>query len=172
MLRGAYRPSEHPEAPGAFPILKSKSADAQTSIEATPDEWWQPKQPNGTERLLAKSGHLLVTGGQGTITGRLTAVASSNAYVGNGWIPVTGLEIDEAKALAVFVNSTPGRMLLMRNPGRKLRFPGYMSATIAALPAPDFRDTRIRETLADCWEATRRIEVPQFRDMSSGHGQP
>ena len=164
MLRGAYHPAEHPGTKDAFPILKSKGADAQTSIEASPDEWWQPKRPSDSEPMLNKAGHLLITGGQGTITGRLTAVASHDTHVGNGWVPITGLEIDEAKALAVFVNSTPGRMLLMRNPGRKLRFPGYMSATIEALPVPDFRDDRILETLAACWEATRSTQVPQFRD--------
>ena len=162
-LRGAYRLSEQ-GVQNAFPILKSKSAGGQTSIEAAPDEWWQPKQARGTEPMLAKAGHLLVTSGQGANTGRLTAVASDNAYVGNGWVPVVGLEIDQAKALAVFVNSTPGRMLLMSNPGRKLRFPEYMSATIEALPVPDFRDDRIRKTLAGCWEATRCEAVPQFRD--------
>lgn len=164
-LRGAYRPSQSPGTKGAFPILKSKGAKGQSSIEAAPDEWWRPKQPRtNSKQMLNKAGHLLVTAGQGTITGRLTAVASNDAYVGNGWVPVTGLTPEKAKAAAVFVNSTPGRMLLMRNPGRKLRFPSYMSATIEALPIPDLDDARIRETLAACWEATRHTEVPQFRD--------
>ena len=101
---------------------------------------------------------------KGTITGRLTAVASDEAYVGNGWVPITGLTPEQAKAAAVFVNSTPGRMLLMRNPGRKLRFPSYMSATIGALPIPDLDDARVRGVLAACWKTTHSTEVPQFRD--------
>ena len=165
MLRGAYRPAQSPEVQDAFPILKSKGADAQLSIEATADEWWQPKQPRTKrEPMFDKAGHLLVTAGQGTITGRLTAVASDDTYVGNGWVPITGITSKQAKAAAVFVNSTTGRTLLMRNPGRKLRFPSYMSATIGALPIPDLDDPRTLSVLADCWEATRHTAVPQFRD--------
>ena len=165
MLRGAYRRAQHPEAQDAFPILKSKGADGQSSIEAAPDEWWQPKQPRtNRKQMLDKAGHLLVTAGQGPNTGRLTAVASDNAYVGNGWVPITGLTPEQAKAAAVFVNSTPGRMLLMRNPGRKLRFPSYMSATIGALPIPDLDDARVRGVLAACWKTTHSTDVPQFRD--------
>ena len=79
MLRGAYRRAQQPGAQDAFPILKSKSADAQSSIEAAPDEWWQPKQPStDRKKMLNKAGHLLVTAGQGTSTGRLTAVASND----------------------------------------------------------------------------------------------
>ena len=165
MLRDAYHPAQHSEAQDAFPILKSKGADAQSRIEAVPDEWWQPKQPRtDREQMLDKAGHLLVTAGQGTSTGRLTAVASDDAYVGNGWVPITGLTAEKAKAAAVFLNSTPGRTLLMRNPGRKLRFPSYMSATIGALPIPNLDDARIRGGLADCWNTTHSTEVPQFRD--------
>ena len=29
---------------------------------------------------------------------------------------------------------------------------------------PDVKDDRIRGILADCWERTRDVEVPQFRD--------
>ena len=102
MLRDAYRPAQHPEAQDAFPILKSKRADAQLSIEAAPDEWWQPKRPRtDREQMLDKAGHLLATAGQGTNTGRLTAVASDDAYVGNGWVPITGLTPEQAKAAAV-----------------------------------------------------------------------
>ena len=165
MLRGAYRRAQHPGAQDAFPILKSKSADAQSSIEAAPDEWWQPKQPcTDSKKMLNKAGHLLVTAGQGTSTGRLTAVASNDRYVGNGWVPITGLTPEQAKATAVFLNSTPGRMLLMRNPGRKLRFPSYMSATIETLPIPNLNDAGILGVLADCWKTTRSTKVPQFRD--------
>lgn len=166
MLRGAFRPSKHPESQTAIPILKSKGADAQMHIEAAPDERWEPKHSGRgqTDAMLAKAGHLLVTAGQGTITGRLTAVASTETFVGNGWIPVTGLTADEAKAVAVFLNSTPGRLLLMCNLGQKLRFPSYMAATVEALPVPDLADSRSQATLTACWEATRGEVVPQFRD--------
>lgn len=161
-LRGAYRPSTAGQ-PGSFPILKSKGADSQQSIESTPDEHWVWKR-EGDPPILSKAGHLLVTAGQDTSTGRLTAVASDNAYVGNGWMPITGIAPDTAKAAAVFLNSTVGRLLLMRNAGRKLTFPTYSADAANRLPLPDLADRRICSTLADCWEATRHMTVPQFRD--------
>ena len=71
----------------------------------------------------------------------------------------------EAKALAVFINSTPGRLQLMRVPGRTLEFPIYSVAEAANLRIPDVQnDARIRQILADCWEQTQAMPVPQFRD--------
>ena len=175
LLRGSFERTE-PGVPGSFPILKSKGADAQTTIQSQPDEHWIPKNLDEevhlindllhtrTSRILEKAGHLLITAGQDTGTGRLTAVASDQEYVGNGWIPVTGVSVQEAKSLAVFINSTAGRLQLMRNPGKKLPFPAYSVAEVKNLRIPDVKDDHIRETLANCWEHTRDMQVPQYRD--------
>ena len=147
----------------SFPILRSKGAEGQQRIEAHPDDEWEWKKP-GEPPILEKAGHLLVSMGQGLSTARLTAVASDERYVGQGWMPVTGLNAAQAKAAAVFFNSTPGRLLILRCPGKKLRFPFYNPAVWRDLPIPDLEDDYICETLAACWEATRYVEVPQFRD--------
>ncbi len=147
----------------SFPILKSKGADGQLRIEAVPDEQWEWIQ-GGKPPILDKSGHLLVTAGQDTSTGRVTAVASRTAYVGYGWMPITGLTIEQSKGAAVFLNSTVGRLLLMRTPGLKLNFPKYNPAVYNELPIPNLSDSNVGSTLADCWTATRRMHVPQFRD--------
>ncbi|WP_419917836.1 hypothetical protein [Candidatus Poriferisocius sp.] len=148
---------------GAFPVLKSKGAEGQLTIEATPDEHWTYKK-TGPSPVLDKAGYLLVTAGQDTSTGRVTAVASNSAYVGGGWLPVRGIYPNLAKAVAIFLNSTPGRLLLLRNPGRKIAFPQYTPAIFNNLPIPDISDPYISSTLADCWELTRDEIVPQFRD--------
>ena len=95
------------ETAGAFPVLASKGADGQTRIISTPDEYRIPKNAdeetrrlNGgihpeTERLLEKAGHLLITQGQDSRTGRLTATASDEKNVGMGFLPVTGLTTEE-----------------------------------------------------------------------------
>ncbi len=146
-----------------FPVLQSKGADGQQRIEAEPDAWWEWKRP-GKPPILAKAGHLLVTMGQNTSAARLMAVASDERYVGQGWMPVTGLDAAEAKAAAVFLNATPGRLMAMRNPGKSLVFPFYNPAAWAAVPIPDLSDYRIIKSLAASWEATRSEVVPQFRD--------
>lgn len=150
-------------AAGAFPILKSKGADGQLRIEAEPDEHWVHNSGEPSA-VLDKASHLLVTAGQDTSTGRVNAVASPSVFVGHGWMPIEGINADQAPAAAVFLNSAPGRLLLMRNPGRKLAFPTYTPAIVNSLPIPDLNDLHLRATLADCWEATRDMVVPQYRD--------
>ena len=175
LFRGAFERTTD-DIPGGFWVLGSKAADGQMTIKSTPDEYWSPKKRseelfrlNGdmypeVAKMLRKAGHLLITAGQDNSTARLTATADDLSYVGSGWIPITGLAVEEAKAIAIFVNSTPGRLQLMRNPGRKLSFPTYRPAGIGNIKIPDVKDSSIRQTLADCWERTKDMEVPQFRD--------
>ena len=154
---------------GDIPVIDSKGAKGQTAIESRPDGFWIAK-PNNTstysdpEKLLRHSGHLLITFGQDTRTGRLTAVASDTRYIGNSWMPVKNVTATEAKALAVFLNSTPGRLQIMRNAGKKLDFPIYAPAAVSNVRIPDIKDEKIRDALAACWERTRDEAVPQFRD--------
>ena len=161
LMRADYR--RRTDNPLAFPVLDSKGAAGQQRIEAVPDEWWEWKQP-GPPPILAKAGHLLVTTGQDTSTARLTSVASDERYVGQGWIPVTGLTPLEAKGSAVFLNSTAGRLLIMSNPGKKLSFPMYGAAAWSSVVLPDLSISSVVAPLAACWEATRHVVVPQFRD--------
>ena len=149
----------------SFPVLASKGEDGQTRIESQPDEYWTSKTPvQQGPGILKQAGCLLVTMGQDPSTARLTAVASDRKYVGAGWMPVSNLTSKKAKAIAVFINSTPGRLQLMRNPGRKLTFPEYNPAAYANIRIPNINDERIRSTLADCWQRTKDMVVPQFRD--------
>ena len=160
-MRGDY--SKQPSGGGTFPLLRSAGADGQQKIEAAPDASWKWKG-SGNPPILEKAGHLLVSMGQRTSTARLVAVASDKRYVGAGWMPVTGLDASQAKAAAVFLNSTAGRLLLMRQPGKALSFPFYNPAVWRSMPIPDLGDPHIISTLADCWEQTRNTTVPQFRD--------
>ena len=175
VLRGSFKCAE-PGTEGSFPILKSKGSEGQKEIRSKPDEYWIPKERdrnqfrlNGgsypeVDRIQKKAGYLLITAGQASNTSRVTATADNRKYVGNGWMPITGLSPEEAKAVAAFVNSTVGRLQLMRNPGRKLEFPEYSAAEASKLRIPDFQDDHIRKTLAGCWEHTKEMVVPQFRD--------
>ena len=173
-IRSAFEPPELKNMEG-FPILKSKGADGQTKIESQPDEYWIPKKDDthrlatglrypAAEKLLQKAAFLLVTDGQRNSTARVTAVASESSYVGVSWMPVRGASPQEAKAIAVFLNSTPGRLQIMCNAGRTLEFPLYRPASYKLVRIPDIKDVRIRDILSDCWKHTKEMEVPQFRD--------
>ena len=150
----------------SVPVLDSKGAGGQKTIESNPDNYWIPKTGRDREaaHYLEWASHLLVTAGQDSSTARLTASASNNKYFGNGWSPVVGLSADEAKSLSVFINSTAGRLQLMKNPAKKLAFPDYKPTTIEGIKVPDIKDQRIHGILADCWESTKDMVVPQFRD--------
>ena len=169
-------------APGGFPVLYSKGAEAQRTIRGVPDQHWAPKRsvprrewiettgtdgpqhPDTARRIVNQTAHLLVTAGQDTGTGRLTAVAQEERCVGRGWLSVPGVALEKAKAAAVFLNSTVGRLQLLRNPGRKLAFPKYEPAGLKTIRLPDLSDSDLVDGLARCWEATAETEVPQYRD--------
>ena len=53
---------------------------------------------------------------------------------------------------------------MLRNAGRKLAFPQYNPEPLEGIRIPDVKDSRIRQILADCWQHTKDMEVPQFRD--------
>ena len=166
VLRGSFERAVT-GAPGSFPILKSKGSEGQKVIRSTPDEYWISKKRDDnseSDRMLEKAGYLLITAGQDNSTARLTATADDAKYVGNGWMPITGLSPEEAKAIAVFTNSTAGRLQLMRNPGKKISFPSYSAAEARNFRVPDIKNARVRRTLAGCWEHTKEVQVPQFRD--------
>ncbi len=161
---------------GSFPVLYSKGAEAQRRIAAVPDTYLVSTKPDAADgflagsgeshagKLLRSAGHLLVTSGQDTSTARLTAVASDAKYVGVGWMPVPGISFNQAKAAAVFLNSTAGRLQLMQNPGKKLTFPIYRPGSYEEIRIPVLADEKASSLLATCWDQTRDMDVPQFRD--------
>ena len=160
---------------GSFPVLYSKGAAAQFQLQAVPDEHLvstklsKPDPALGrnashAEKLQQHAGHLLVTEGQRTSTGRLTAVASEIEYIGVGWMPIRDITFRDAKAVAVFLNSTAGRLQLLQNPGKSLDYPKYRPGTYEGIKIPDLTDEKAVSSLAMCWDQTHAMNVPQFRD--------
>ncbi len=161
---------------GSFPVLESAGQDGQHRLESQPEGCWISKNPDETRRLanggtypesdkiLTKAGYFLVPFRQRNDSAWLTAVAGDEKHVGTGWMPAPGLSPEASKAIAVFMNSTAGRIQLMRNTGMTLDYPTYPPAAYANIRVPDVKDDRIRQVLVDCWEQTRNMEVPQFRD--------
>ena len=174
-LYGSFKESE-PNAPGSFPILASTGAAGQTTIESNPDEYRVAKKGIGALRgsdkdgehdtalMLQKAGYLLVAMAYDSRSGRIAATAGDARYVGIGYLPVSGLAESHAKAAAVFINSTAGRLQLMRNLTRKLEFPRYNPAASSNVCIPDAKNARAIDILAKCWEQTKGKIVPQFRD--------
>ncbi len=151
----------------SFPVLDSGGSNSQRTICSVPDQWYKRKggqKPAEDDRKLRNAGRLLVTAGQRADSGRLTAVADEIAYVGNSWMPVSNISTVQAKALAVFLNSTPGRLQLMSNAARTLEWPLYSPAAFKNIRVPDIRCRSVMAILSNCWERTRDMDVPEYRD--------
>ena len=144
-------------------VLASKGAEGQQAIEARPDSLWDISK-GGPKRHEENEGHLLLTFGQRSGTGRLNAVASNEKYIGVGWMPVPEVTAGQSKAVSVFMNSTAGRIQLMAHVGKMISFPVYNPSAYSEIRVPDVKNAHIRQTLADCWERTKDMVVPQFRD--------
>ena len=159
-------------AAGSFEALYSGATTGQTRIQSRPNSKWlrikrgTNQATNGMKKeedpILEKAGHLLIASSQDAKSARLTAVASDRSYVGTGWLPVQETSPIESKALAVFFNSTPGRLQLMRNASRKLGWPQYGPKVMGSIRIPNIKDERILTVLSDCWECTKDMTVPQF----------
>ena len=63
----------------------------------------------------------------------------------------------------MFLNSTAGRLQLLRNPGKSLDYPKYRPGTYEGIETPDLTDEKAVSSLAMCWDRTHDMIVPQFR---------
>ena len=108
--------------------------------------------------------HLLMNSGQRIQTGRLSAVACKVKHIGMLWKPVQGLTQEQAQAWAVWLNSTPGRLMTLIHRGKSLDFVNYNPEGLLQIRVPRLDDPRTIGRLARAWEDTRGMDVPQYRD--------
>ncbi|MDE0506684.1 MAG: DEAD/DEAH box helicase family protein [Candidatus Poribacteria bacterium] len=152
----------------SFFVVDTAGKDGQRTIQSRPDRQWRTK-PNTSQdefdTLLQSAGHLLITGRQDSASARVTAIASTTKYVStNAWRTVPNVSADEAKALAVYLNSTPGRLQMGAIASRKITYPMFSLDSIRGIPVPDRNAPRVMQVLADCWERTKDTVVPQYRE--------
>ena len=139
-IRDAYKICEQDE-PGAVKIFYSVSADLRKTVYGEPESWHKPK-PNKkrmAEGYWKQRSGLLVAQRFDTISGRLTALYSDKPSIGNGWVPVRVKDEHIAKALAVWWNSTPSRMMLLNRRTKKLTYPQWSLEHLREIriPKPD-----------------------------------
>ena len=151
----------------SFPVIQFGGEDGQKRIQSRPDRWYLLKNgfsKSKKENFLKKGSYLLITEGQNNNSARLVAVADDQKYVGGYWTPVKGVTVEEAKALAVFLNSTLGRIQLMRNFGERIVKPTYSLEFVNKIRVPDIKNSRVLRILFECWRKTKKVLVPQYRD--------
>ena len=162
---------------GDVGVLNSKGRDGQTAIKGNPDIYIQLRATQGeveedrNSRSLAVieerdsyRGFLLITVGQRTDSARVCAVATTEKQFGTGWMPVKGVDQETAKAWAVWINSTPGRICLMRHRGNTLDYPDYEPRGVKDMPVPRPENEGTIRNLAAVWEETQDEIVPSYRE--------
>ena len=168
----------HDGAGAARWVLNSKGADGQKRIEGRPDSKMRLKPKEGEteparkdreEKLWRKwtreyASCLLMSTGQRTQTGRLNAVACEGEHIGMRWKPVQGLTEEQARAWAVWLNSTPGRLMTLIHRGKSLDFVVYDPAGLLQIRVPRLDRPGAIGRLARAWEETREMDVPQYRE--------
>ena len=161
-------------------VYQSKAEDAHRTIATTPDTAAKiksiPASVTGTQRIAtaekaharwsAIRGRLLVSAGQRINTGRLAAIVdtTTDGGLGTRWKPIQGTDDSTARAWAVWLNSTLGRIAMLRNRGKTLAFPVYTPSGMTTTRCPDPGETEAIEALNAAYELTKNEETPQYRD--------
>ena len=189
---GAFTPCPGPERQETAPtrrvpnedadilVYESKAEDAHLTMATKPDTAAKikkiPASVTGTERIaIAEKAHarwsdvrarLLVNAGQRSNTGRLAAIVDTTADGGLGtrWKPIQGTDDSTAIAWAVWLNSTLGRIAMLRNRGKTLAFPVYTPSGMTTTRCPDPGETEAIKALNAAYELTKNDETPQYRD--------
>ena len=158
-IRGAFRQSDT-ETQDSVPGFHSVSSKLRQTLQGNPEVSYLPKP--GKEELArqytALCSRLLVANRHDTVSGRLTAVWSETPAVGSGWVPVATPNSDNEKALAVWWNSTPVRLMLLNRRAKKLTYPAWSMAHLREIRVPN-PDNPGWKALRDTFDKVCREEL-------------
>ena len=139
-IRDAYTNSHMPTQSGRRALWYHKT-DITQSMRAETDVYIEPKT---SKRHLADSyweqrSQLLLPQRLRLNLARVAAVMLPEQAVGSIWMPCRPHDPDIAKALCLYLNSTPGLLsLLGARDNRVPSYPSFSLDTLRSLPVPDF----------------------------------
>ena len=139
-IRDAYTRSDMPTLSGRRALWFHKS-DVTQSMRADTDVYIEPKE---SKRHLADSyweqrSQMLLPHRLWLPLARVAAVMLPDQAVGSIWTPCRPHDPDIAKALCLYLNSTPGLLsVLGARDNRKPSYPSFSLDTLRSLPVPDF----------------------------------
>ena len=152
-------------------VTRYAGGNAQTKLSGSIDGWAKPTPSHNSKQTIMnlwdKAGKLHIANTQDAGSARLFAIVLRSPAVGYTWTPVQQIKTDEAKAVAVWLNSTPGRIAARQWFSRKATWPFWQPKAIQQIVAPDVRGNageKIRHILVQAFQDTRRMKVPQYRD--------
>lgn len=135
--------------------LKNRRGENEAERRRNEQKLWEKQQRE-------YGAHLLLCTGQNLQSGNLLAVATEERLVGMRWKPVQGIEVEHAKAIAVWINSTMGRIQMMTvKGGDVIDYPEWqpMGLKEVRIPRPDEQGIK---KLAAAFDATCTVEVPRY----------
>ena len=158
-IRDAYSQSDMPTKSGRRALWHHKTNVTQ-SMAGTADSYIEPKE--GMEHLAQKywgqRGRFLLPARLRLNLARVAAVILPEQVVGSIWIPCHPHDSDFAKALCLYLNSTPGLLVLLGGRDNKIpAYPAFSLDTLRSLPVPDFRSMNL-ELLGLLGQAFDRLQ--------------
>ena len=137
MIRGTYDKCSDND-PGSVKIFDSISSKIRNTIYGTPEYPRRPKpgQLKLAAKCWAQRSNLLVAARFRTTNRLLTALWTDQSSIGSGWVPVQARDEFSSKALAVWWNSTPVRLMLLNRRGKKLTYPSWSLEHLREIKIP------------------------------------
>ena len=140
-IRDAYIQSDLPTKSGRRALWHHKT-DVTQSMAGAADMYIEPKagREHLAERYWAQRGRMLLPTRLRLNLCRVAAVMLPEQVVGSLWTPCRPHNSDFAKALCLYLNSTPGLLTLLGGRDNKIpAYPAFSLDTLRSLPVPDFR---------------------------------
>ena len=165
-VQDAYEVGD-PDTPGAVPGFHSVGGEVRRTILGKPEVSYIPRrQPRrNMERWIeenhARRNHLLVPMRLNTVSGRLTGLWTAQPSFG-WWVPISVDDEDRAKALAVWWNTTPARLMLLNRRGKTLTYPTWQVAHLREIRIPK-PDNPAWDALREAFDQVCEIELLPMR---------
>ena len=169
-IRDAYTQSDMPTKSGRKALWHHKT-DVIQSMAGAADVYIEPKE--GKEHLAEKyweqRSRFLLPARLRLNLARVAAVILPEQVVGSIWIPCRPHDRDFAKALCLYLNSTPGLLTLLGSRDNKIpAYPAFSLDTLRSLPLPDFKsmDLERRTLLGQAFDRLQDEILQPFPQMA------
>lgn len=160
-IRDAYIKSEMPTQSGRRALWHHKTNVTQ-SMTAQADVYIEPKASKAelADKYWEQRSRMLLPHRLWLPLARVAAVILPERVLGSIWTPCSLYDPELAKALCLYLNSTPGLLTLLgRRDNRKPSYPSFSLDTLRDLPVPDLR------VLSEDRKAMLDSSFDQFQNM-------
>jgi len=151
-IRDAYRKCDE-DTNAAIRVFWSVSSKLRGTLRGVPEMWCHPKpsKEKMAANYWAQRSQLLVAQRLNIVSGCLSALWTPEPSIGSGWVPVSVDDEHQAKALAVWWNSTPVRLMLLNRRTKTLTYLSWSLEQLSSIRIPKLSNLAW-DALADAYE--------------------